>query len=266
MKLKNLVILFVISLCLGLIVIQVEAEHLTGREIIDKSRALTRIEGMKSELEMRIINKSGQERVRKLKLISKENDRGVEKSLMYFLEPANVRGTGFLNIIAPGKEDEKYLYLPALGRPRRISSSERGGSFMGSDFSYEDISPNIDDYKYEFLNVKSLDDCEVYVVKAEPTSDKIKKDVGFTEKIIFIRKDNFVPIKVEYFNDKKKKTKVMIAEDIKKINEACWTVTRMQMKDLEKDSRTILIYNNINVSLKISDNYFTIRQLTRPRF
>ncbi|WP_027338819.1 outer membrane lipoprotein-sorting protein [Halonatronum saccharophilum] len=266
-KIVSLFIMILIMFHIGLLADQVtgEDESITAREIVEKSNILSRVEGIQAELNMKIINSSGQERVRRLRSISKEDNKGVEKSLIHFLEPANVRGTGFLSITNPEEADERYLYLPALGRPRRISSEERGGSFMGTDFSYEDITFNIDDYTYKLVREEILNEREVYVVKAEGISREIKSNVGFAKRTIFIRKDNFVPVKSEYFNDMGEKIKIMRAYDIEEVNDGIWFSTRMEMEDVNKGSRTELVYEDIKVNVNISDDYFSIRQLSRFR-
>lgn len=256
--------LFLLGLLITVLVSgQVLAEDLTGEEIIDRTESLSSVDDLSADLEMKII-RSGRERVRELTMVSQESDNGIEKSLIRFLSPSDVRGTGFLSIDNPEGADEQYLYLPALGKPRRISSEDRGGKFMGSDLTYEDISPSKEDYNHQLIGTETIDDNIVYLVESTPVTEKIKEDVGFAKKISYIRKDIFTLVKAEYFDDQGKVTRRLVVSNLKKISDDLWFGTYMVMEDLVKKSKTILEYNNIEVNTGIRDDFFSIRQLTRP--
>ena len=145
MKKKSL---FGISLvCFVLALAAAAAAEPSGRDIIKRLDEMGSVRDMTAELEMRIINKTGLERVRQLSMASRRGADGTRKVLIRFLAPADVKGTGFLNLSPARGENESWLYLPALGKPRRIAAEERSSSFMGSDFSYADIGMlKIDDY------------------------------------------------------------------------------------------------------------------------
>jgi len=259
---KIFIILFLLMFSVSAQVLA--GEELTGREIIEKMETVTSVNDMQAEMVMRIIHRSGKERIRELKTASSKNDAGVEKSLIRFLSPADVRGTGFLSIDRPDGADEQYLYLPALGKPRRLSSEERGGSFMGSDLSYEDLSPTIDDYTYTLISTEEIGDKEVYVVESQPVSAKVREDVGFAKKIYWIRKDIMTLIKAEFADSSGTVIKLMEVSQIKQIEGKFWLGTKIDIKDLEDGSRTVLEYRNIEINSGLTDNNFTIRQLTRP--
>lgn len=239
------------------------AGELTGGEIIERSESLSSVDDLSVEIEMRII-KSGRERSRELSMIIMENEDGSEKSLIRFLSPTDVRGTGFLSIINPESTNEQYLYLPALGKPRRISSEDRGGQFMGSDFTYEDISPDKEDYEYRLLNSDYINENEVYVVESIPKTEKLKKDLGFAKKISYISKDQYFLIRAEYLNEKEEQIRILEVSDYKQIIDEFWLGTYMLMEDLIKDSKTVLVYKNLIANTGIDESYFTIRELSRP--
>ena len=259
---KSNKLLLLVVLIVVLVGSQVMAGELTGEEIIEKTDELS-VDDLNADLEMKII-KSGRERVRKLTMVSHKADDGVEKSLIRFLSPSDVRGTGFLSIDNPEGVDEQYLYLPALGKPRRISSEERGGSFMGSDLTYEDLSPSKEDYRHKLIGTEIIDEDEVYVVESTPVTEEIQDDVGFSKKISYIRKDIFVLIKAEYLDDQGNVSKKMVVSNFEEITDNLWYGTYMVMEDLKKESKTILEYDNLEYDTDISDDYFSIRQLTRP--
>ena len=171
-EIKVMIILTLIALFFPMFSQTLLAEEMSGREIIDQTRALEMVDDMQAELEMEIIQ-NGRTRKRELMMSSYRGDKGQEMTLIRFLSPADVRNSGFLNIIHADGEEESWIYLPALGRERRIISEDRGGSFMGSDFSYEDITPTIDDYEYELLGIEHINDVEVYKVVSVPKTDEI---------------------------------------------------------------------------------------------
>lgn len=135
---------------------------------------------------------------------------------------------------------------------------------MGSDFTYEDISPSKEDYKHQLIGTETIDDNIVYLVESTPVTEKIKEDVGFAKKISYIRKDIFTLVKAEYFDDQGKVSRRLLVSNLKKITDDLWFGTYMAMEDLIKRSKTTLEYSNIEVNTGISNNFFSIRQLTRP--
>lgn len=263
MKCKSLMIILLVSVML--LPVLVQAEELTAREIIDKTNIMNLVDDMQAEMEMVMINKAGQKRVRELMSYSKKDKSDdIEKSIMRFLSPADVKGTGFLSIDNPQGADEKYLYLPAMRRPRRLSSDERGGSFMGSDFSYEDISESVEDYIYTIIGTEEIDGQQVYIVESIPRTKEIEKDVEFARKISWVRKDNFVLIKAEFHDKKDEVLKRLNVLEIKQITEEVWMPVHLEMETYQKGSRTSLKYKDIKVDTGLTDDYFSVRQLTRP--
>ena len=184
--------------------------------------------------------------------------------LLRFLLPADVKGTGFLNITHPGAEDESWLFLPALGKPRRIASEERGASFMGSDFTYADIGLfQADDYRNTFIRSERYENEETYVIESVPGSDRIKRACGFAKKTWWIRKGNYTVAKAEYAADSGRVTKGLYGSGAIAIAETVWFNTRMEIRNLDLGSRTIVTFKNIKVNTGVPDDYFSMRQLTR---
>jgi len=265
MKIKHnyiLIILIVfLFICIGN---QGIAQELTGKEIIERTESIETLKDLRGDMEMQIINKSGKTRVRELTIIGLENEKGVDKSLIRFIKPSKVKGTGFLSISNPDGPDESYLYLPALGKPRRLSSEERGGNFMGSDFTNEDMSPSHEDYEHKLLNIEEVDGVAYYIVESVPGTDKIRQDVGFARKLTWISKDKFQILKMEAMDINGKIIRVLTFANYQEVGKDAWIPTRMEMKTIESGSQTILEYKNIRVNTGLTDDDFSIRQLTRP--
>lgn len=238
--------------------------ELSGKEIVKRTVNSGTVKDLTATMEMRIINKLGQERIRQIVLVSKKAADGGEMMLLRFEQPAEVRGTGFLSLTHPQAEDETWLYLPALGKPRRIAAEEKSGSFMGSDFSYSDIGLfQVDDFANTLIRAEKLGDEDVYVVESTPASDKIKRECGFARKIWWIRKANFTVVKAVFLDDKERQFKLLQAYETVLLAEDVWFNTRMEMKNLQTNSHTVVVFKNIKINTGVSDDYFTQRQLTK---
>ena len=122
---------------------------MTNQEVANKNdKVMSGFKDSKSDMIMTLINANGQKRTRKMSMIILEKDGG-DKSLMTFVSPKDVKGTKFLSYSHINKDDDQWLYLPALKRVKRIASKNKSGSFMGSEFSYEDLSSfDADKYSY----------------------------------------------------------------------------------------------------------------------
>ncbi len=171
----------------------------TGREIMLKAEERPEAETSQSEITLTIINKRGKKRVRKLKSYSMEVGKD-KKTLMFFEYPGDVKGTGFLtwDYDEIGKDDDKWLYLPAMKKTRRISgSSAKKDYFMGTDFTYDDMGErNIDEDTHKLLGEEDVNGHKCW--KIESTS-KDKRDI-FSKKIIWLRQDILIPEKVDYYD------------------------------------------------------------------
>jgi outer membrane lipoprotein-sorting protein len=237
----------------------VDAEETTGRDIMEKVDNRYTGDDQIAEMTMTLIKSSGRKRVRKVKVWQKDYGKN-DKSLMRFLEPADVRGTGFLVWEHESKDDDQWLYLPALKKVRRISSKEKEKSFMGTDFSYDDLgSHDLDDYDYAFLRSETFNDQDCYVIKSVPKPEKKK---SYSKTISWIRKDIFIATKIEFYDKKGEFLKRMHAFNIEKINEI-WTTKKMEMENVQKKHITILELENVRYNIGLKDNIFTERNLIK---
>ena len=243
----------------------VGAQELSGREIMDRTRSLDLVQDMSMDLEMTITNHRGQQRVRALTMSSLRMEDGTEYSLIRFTAPADVRGTGFLSIQDPGGNDENWIYLPALGRERRMASDERGGSFMGSDFTVEDISLNLDDYVFHLEGTETLSGVEVYVVSGVPATKQMVKDLGVSKRVYYVCPERFIALQTETFDEAGTLIRVMTTNDFIEVIDDLWIPKLSEMRNLESNSSTQLAYDNIAVNPGLTADDFSRRQLSRVR-
>ncbi len=233
----------------------------TYQELAQKSDdAMAGFEDAESQMSMTLVNASGQKRERLMAMKILEGKEG-DKSLMEFLSPADVKGTKFLNYEHVKKEDDQWLYLPALKRVKRIASKNKSGAFMGSEFSYEDLSAfNVEKYSYPEGEVKlgTLNAKEVYLGESKPVS----KYSGYTKLLTWIDTKTFLIQKTEYYDRKKELLKTAVFEDYKQIK-GVWRIGKITMSNVQNDKKTILVWSNEKIKTGLKDKDFHKRVLKR---
>ncbi len=221
-----------------------------------------------SELEMILINKKGQERVRKVQTFRKDYDDDAEldtKTVMFFMEPADVKNTGFLtwSYDDDGKDDDQWLYLPALKKVRRISSSKKADYFMGTDFSYSDMGDrDVDDYTYKHLGTEEIDGIECYHIESLPKDKETIKETGYSRAEMWMRPDIWVMVKATFYDKKGKFLKELTTGDIEEID-GIWTVKKLHMVNEQKKHQTIFKFSNYQYNTGIEDDVFSQRRITK---
>jgi len=241
---------------------------LSGREIMEKVNARDEGDRSTGEMEMILIDKKGKKRVRKLKTFGRKKDKDTQ-SLMFFLSPADVKNTGFLtyDYNESGKDDDQWLYLPALRKTKRIAAGDKSGSFMGSDLNYSDMTtPDLDLYDYTLMKETEVRGNKVWQIKAVPKSKDEAKKSGYSKSVIFIRQDNYVMIRAVRWVYKKRRNKYLDVKKLEKID-GIWVSTEMHVttktgkKTLHK---TILKQKNISFNQdEVNADLFTVRRLEK---
>ena len=228
------------------------AQDLTGDEILKKEDE----NSPDSEIsisEMTIIHKSGAKRIRTIKAWMKGDDY----TLVRFLSPANVKGTGFLSV-----KDDDWLYLPALRKVRRIATKEeKGESFMGSDFSIEDVGSGslMEDYNAKLVGTEKYEGHDCYILELVP---KKPEEISYSKLKRWVDKQHFYSMKTEYYEEHGDLLKIMQSYEFEN-NEGFWITKRMEMRNVQKGSKTIIVIKEIQVNPGIPDRKFTTRQLER---
>ena len=253
--------LLVASLLLPLSVFAITADEI-AKKVDQRDTGDNSIASMK----MILIDKHGSKRVRDMKKYLKEYD-GVTKSVIFFLTPADVKNTGFLTFDYDDetKDDDQWLYLPALKKSKRIASSDKSASFMGSDFTYSDMtSRNINDYKYRIAKESKVNGKKVWIMESIPKTQKTIDETGYTKSYMFVRQDNFVVVRAMHIMTNGNKKYL----DVKKLKliDGIWTSTQIVMstKDGKKTlHKTILEFDDVKYNQKLKDSFFSVRTLEK---
>lgn len=206
-----------------------------------------------AEMSMMITDSRNRTRSRTMQFWSKIEGEN-SHSLIIFSSPGNVRGTGFLSVNEGGNTTQR-LYLPTLGRIQLIGSGERGDSFMGSDFTYEDLGDqDPDDYEFEWL--EEYDD--IYRVRASKPESQQYSYVEFE-----IDKEKYTLLNIHYFDSDGTQIKRLQAENFEQLTDQLWSPSKMTMFDLVEERNTIIEWNNRNINEPVEDWKFTERGLRR---
>ncbi len=237
-----------------------DAFAISNQEVADKCEAVLKgFRSSKSQMEMTLVNANKQSRTRNMSMMTLEDPKG-NKSLMTFLSPADVKGTKFLNHEHLDRDDDQWLYLPALKRVKRIASSSKSGSFMGSEFSYEDLS-SFNPKKYIFkgeAKTGTLNGKKVYIGERIPKS----KNSGYTKEVSYVDADTFLIQKVDYYDRKHELLKTATFDKYKKID-GKWRVAKMTMVNHQNHKKTVLVWKNEKIKLPLKAKDFNKRVLKR---
>jgi outer membrane lipoprotein-sorting protein len=237
-----------------------EEKEPTAIEILIKAEQMNRAKTRASDLKMTLIDKDGKESERKIKIWT----RGNADRLLKFLFPADVKGVGFLVLNADSEDELMYIYLPALKKIRRIAGATKRSSFMGTDFTYNDIGSSTysDEYDPERLD----DEDDQYVLELQR---KKESDADYEKIIMWVSKEVFVPVRLELYETKIKKNKeylllrkVLRAKKIQRVGKY-WIPFEFSMEDIKKKHQTVLQLSDVIFDEKIPDEYFTKRYLQR---
>lgn len=207
---------------------------------------------------MRLFDRQDRVRERALTVLSKKYPSG-DKSLTRFTQPADIAGTGFLVWEHTGTEAaERFLFLPSLARVRRIAGSEAQESFVGSDFTYEDIGGReFDDYTYTLVNDTAANGT-AYTLESRAKNTNAR----FPRVVSTVRKDNFVVVRAQIFSKRDELAKEFEASRVEKVGKY-WTVMAMTMKDLGQKTRTEMVVDKAEYDIGLSDAAFTRRELEK---
>ena len=233
----------------------------TGRDIMQKVDERPDGDTRKSVMTMELINKRGSKRVRTMLSYSKDYGKD-KKTIMFFQQPADVKGTGFLtwDYNDELKTDDRWLYLPAMKKTRRISgTSAKKEYFMGSDFTYDDMgNRDVDSDNHKLLKEELVNGQACWVIESTPK----ESDGMYSKNISWIRKDNFMAVKVEYDDMQGTLLKLLEVNQIKKVD-GFWAVTEMIMTNHQRNHKTLIRLESIAFNVPINGSVFTVNALEK---
>jgi hypothetical protein len=215
-----------------------------------------------ANMKMILSNKHGDHSSREIKIRTLEVDGDGDKSLLVFDNPPDVKGTAFLSYTHALEPDDQWLYLPALKRVKRIASANKSGPFVGSEFAYEDLaSQEVEKYTYKWLRDEQLDGRDAFVIERIPQY----KHSGYTRQIVWVDKEMYQPLKVDYYDRKNALLKTLMFIDYKQYIDRYWRTDRMKMVNHQTGKSTILTWMNYQHKNGLTARDFDRNTLKRAR-
>lgn len=234
---------------------------------MQKSRDVAKLEGMEAVSTLRIYDANGRERVRQTSMASRLFDNGAtEKRIIRFLSPPEVKGTGMLIYDYDERNDDMWIYMPALRKTRRIVGNEKSQRFMGSEFSNADMSaPRLEDFSYRVTGSATAGGTDCWVVEVIPLNEDIMDEVGYDRQVAWIGKKDFVFRKAEYYDADDEMFKQMISSDVRQIDKAGkkYMAARMEMSNVQNGRRSVITIDRIQYNPDVREEYFTLGYLER---
>jgi outer membrane lipoprotein-sorting protein len=264
-------LLLLLSACLLALILSLSPSMaragMTADQIMQKVDARDDGDNQVNDMEMVLTDRHGNKRVRKIKAYSKDKGRDTYK-IMFFLSPPDVADTGFLNYDYrdPERDDDQWMHLPALHKTKRIASSDKSNPFMGSDFSYADMTKrDIENYNYKLLKEGQVDGHPVWIIESVPKNERIVDMYGYTKTILLVRKDIFMVVRAVNFVKEGSRLKYLDVRRLEQID-GIWVGTEVHMKTTKGKQtlhQTTLKFSNVRFNQDLDWDMFTTRRLEK---
>lgn len=220
-------------------------------------------EDFNANIEMILKNSHGQESRRSMRILTQETENDGDKSISIFDNPRDVKGTALLTYSHKVGDDDQWLYLPALKRVKRISSSNKSGSFMGSEFAYEDVaSEEIEKYTYKWIRDEVYNGQDCFVIERYPVD---KKSSGYTRQVVWLDKAGFRKYKTNYFDRKNTLLKTYTTGEFQQYLDRYWRTNDMYMVNHQNGKATRLLWSDYKFRTGLDGQKFTKSSLKRVR-
>lgn len=265
MKIKTIIQHTVFTSLLSLAVLSpiVQADEQQGIAIATKRKQLDSGWGdSQASMIMRLTNANGDTSERRLRIKTLEIVGDGDKGLTIFDTPLDVKGTAFLNFSHATKPDEQWLYLPALKRVKRIASKNKSGPFMGSEFSYEDLSSfELEKYRFNFIGEDKLGDANTFLLEQIP----VDSNSGYTKQRVWLDKHHYQPLQVEYYDRKGALLKTLKLSNYQQHLGKLWRPHTLEMDNSQTNKSTILLTESLEFRQGLQESDFNQASLQRVR-
>jgi len=239
----------------------------SAEDIMAKNLLATKVADSTTHSTFRLINASGQERVRETdgdsKLIAGTTDN---RRLVSFLSPSDIRGTKTLLIEHSNAEDDMWIYLPAMKKVRRLVASNKKDSFVGTDFSYGDvIGYKVEEWSHKLVREENVAGRDCYVVESTPKSPEIAANTGYSKRIGWIDQESFVALRTEIYDLNGLLLKKLTDEDVQKVDPTHnrYQPMKLTAENVQTGHKTVIEFKNFKADVGIGDDVFTARSLER---
>ncbi len=207
----------------------------------------------KTTMEMVLRNKQGEESKRKLRARALEQASDGDKGLIIFDDPKDVQGTALLTFSHKTADDDRWLFLPAVKRVKRIASDNKSGPFVGSEFAYEDLgSQEVEKYTYKHIKDENLNGQDCFVTERYP----VDKNSGYTRQVVWTDKAEYRPLKIEFYDRKASLLKTLTFSEYKKYLDQYWRPLKLDMANHQTGKSTTLTFGEYQFKNGYTDRDF----------
>ncbi|MGD2033443.1 MAG: outer membrane lipoprotein-sorting protein [Bacteroidales bacterium] len=257
MKTKKIILTFLLAIPTFILSATITyAQSRKGYEIMKKNDQLKEPSDAYSEGTLILTDKRGNQKQRKMKMYTRKRDEGYD-SFFEILSPADVAGMKFLTLARKG-DDEQRMYLPAMGKSRKIASSGKDGKFLGSDIYFYDLEDHdLDDFTYKYLKNETWNGKEYYVVEAYPGNE----DAPYSKLVNWVRVDNYYVYKMEMYDKKQNRLLKTMKITETSIMQGIILTIRMEVINHLENSKTLYSQTKNKINIGLSEDIFTVRNL-----
>ncbi|PSU32183.1 outer membrane lipoprotein-sorting protein [Photobacterium lutimaris] len=216
--------------------------------------------GTIAQAEMILTNAAGKESRRNLDINTFEVNGDGDKSIIVFKSPRDIENTKLLTWSHILDSDEQWLYLPSLKRTKRISSRNKSGPFVGSEFAYEDLSSQeVDKYSYEYIGEESLNGTAHWVIQRVP----IYSNSGYSKQVVWVDQDKLIFSQIDFFDKKKQLLKTLVFDDYQLYLDTYWRPHTLTMSNKQNSKVTVMQWQEYTFTSQLSEQDFQPAVLRR---
>ena len=234
-----------------------------GTDILRQVDAMDRGRDLIWDVSMTLIDRRGNTQVRTGRIYDRSAEAGTYQQITVFFSPQNIRNTAFLSIDKSGSNDPMWLYLPALRRAKRMPLADRGSSFVGTDFSMEDVKLGFEfeDYDAKIVEHTKVGGKPAAILQVTPRTKNLRRSLGYDTALMTVRLDNYYMVDSRYYRSETF-IKHNQANKIKRVG-GIWTAMEQTSRDLLNDHKTVLALQNVKYNSGLPEGFFSRQTLSR---
>ena len=253
-----------LALLLAILAGHAAAQAPAALAIMQKQRELHRAKDEEETLAVKIVDKRGAVKQRRLVRSTVTAPDGLSKVLVRFVAPRDIANTGLLIWEARDGDDDQWLYLPGVKKVKRIAASGKKNRFLGTDFAFEDLRPEaLAAHRYESAGSETLDGQDCWVIEAFPATERQAADSGYSKRRLWVRKDITQIVKREFYDTKGRLEKVQTDRRLVNVRGSLWRADEIEMHDVQSNGRTILTLEKRALDTGLTESLFTETELAR---
>lgn len=243
------------------------AAEMTAKEVIETQTSRHSLSNETVIMNIALIDRKGHREERILRRLCKEDSNELIRSLTIFDAPKDIKGTSLLTHENDKKPNDQWLFFPSQRRLQRIAQSRRNAYFMGTDFTYEDMDPeHIDDFSYVHLESDVIEGLDHYVIEAVPANKTTLKSSGYAKRKLWIRKDIFFAVKIEFYDRKGQLLKTQTNTALEQLDQNVWRANKSFMDNYTKRHQTEISVTSRDTRTLLADEVFTDRHIRTGRY